>query len=321
MITAKDVEFHSPTTDHYAWAETNYFGFYVKERNFYVSAYALPRVNVGAVLSGVTINHGYANPVHEALYSDWYIHLPVPDSLAEYELPNGLGVRAKNAPMDYRVWFDGGKGVRFDVEFTGLMPPFDIHDPDMDPLASQRKAGDRISDSSYAGHWDQTGRYRGWLEVYGERFEVDCVSIMDHSWGVREEPAFNCFCWNNVNFDDDTSFHIIWQVNPERLDRFATVLHGYVREGDRVYGLVEGHAEVQRDGYLHRHFDVWVKDERGQTHCFIGTPMTSNPFVPWPALYMTHSFVRWYKHRDGGVVGWGETQDFCKAHFGAQSPP
>ena len=51
----------------------------------------------------------------------------------------------------------------FDVAYTGLMTPYDIHDPSMDPLAGAQLAGDTVSAHAYAGHWDQSGRVRGTL--------------------------------------------------------------------------------------------------------------------------------------------------------------
>lgn len=50
-------------------------------------------------------------------------------------------------------------------------------------------------------------------------------------------------------------------------------------------------------------------------HKFTGTPLTSNPWVAWPLMYLTHSFNRWDM---GGVVGYGEVQDLCKEEFNAK---
>ena len=79
MITEQDVYFHAPTSDHYTWAETNYFGFYVPEENLHVGAYVQAKPNLGAVLSSVTIFDGISNTPHEILYSDCHVHLPMPD--------------------------------------------------------------------------------------------------------------------------------------------------------------------------------------------------------------------------------------------------
>ncbi len=43
MITAKDMYFHTPTSDDHYWAETNYFGFYIPEEAIHVNVYVLTR--------------------------------------------------------------------------------------------------------------------------------------------------------------------------------------------------------------------------------------------------------------------------------------
>ncbi len=316
MITKNDVYFHPPTSDHYTWAETNYFGFYVADKNIHVGAYVQAKPNLGAVLSSITIFDGISNTPHEILYSDCHIHLPMPEgNLDDFRLENGLAITCTRPVMDYHIRYDGGQGVNFDVTYTGLMEPYDIHDPAMDPLANQALEGDLISNHAYAGHWDQSGRVTGTLSIDGVTHNVNCVASMDHSWGLRDEKQLKNFCWMNVNFENDTSIHCIYMVDPKQLDRFPSIVHGYVREGSQVFGLKGGSGKIHRDGYLHQFFDLEVEDIRGKSHRFTGTPMTSNPWLAWPLMYLTHSFCRWDM---GGVQGWGEVQDLCKEHFNAK---
>ena len=318
MIKDQDMYFHPPTSDHYSWAETNYFGFYVAEANLHVGAYVQAKPNLGAVMSSVSIFDGFSNTPHEVCYFDCFVHLPMPEgNLDDFELANGLAIRCTRPVMDYHLRFDGGQGVAFDVTYTGLMAPYDIHDPDMDPLAGAQLEGDAVSAHAYAGHWDQSGRVRGTLNLRGQVHQIDCVASMDHSWGLRDERSIKNFCWMNANFSDDTSIHCIWVSDPHQLDRYPTITHGYVREGDRVYGIRGGTGRLRRNGFLHQFFDLEVEDVRGKTHEFTGTAMTANPWVPWPQMYLSHSFVRWER---GGVVGWGEVQDACKTHFNARLP-
>lgn len=318
MITEQDMYFHPPTSDDPTWAETNYFGFYVPEESIHVGAYVQTKPNLGAVLSSISIFDGIGNLPHETLFTDCYMHLPMPKgNLDDYELDNGLAIKCTKPVMDYHIRYDGGQDVSFDVTYTGLMQPYDIHDPDMDPLAGASVSGDNVSDHSYAGHWDQSGRVQGELEIYGKKYAVDCVSSMDHSWGLRGERELKNFCWMNTNFDNDTSIHCIFIVDPKRLDRFPSIAHGYVREGSAVYGLKAGTGKVTRDRFLHEEFDLEVEDVRGKTHRLTGTALTSNPWLAWPQMYISHSFCRWDLD---GVTGYGEVQDLCKEHFNAKLP-
>lgn len=317
MISDVDMYFHPPTSDHYTWAETNYFGFYSPEARVHVGAYVQAKPNLGAVMSNVSIFDGVSNTPHEVNYFDCHVHLPMPKgNLDDFELANGLAIRCTKPVMDYEIRFDGGVGVSFEVAYTGLMPPYDIHDPSMDPLAGVQQDGDSVSAHAYAGHWDQSGRVRGTLDLRGRRVDIDCVASMDHSWGLRDERSLKNFCWMNANFDDDTSIHCIWLVDPKRLDVYPALAHGYLREGERVYGLREGDGTLVRNRYLHQFFDLRVVDVRGTEHRFTGTPMTANPWVPWPQMYLSHAFVRWDR---AGTTGWGEVQDLCKEHFNDKS--
>ncbi len=316
MITEQDVYFHTPTSDDPTWAETNYFGFYIPEENIHVGAYVQAKQNLGAVLSSVTIFDGISNTPHEILYSDCHMHLPLPKgNLDDFELDNGLSIKSTKPVMDYEIRFDGGDGVSFDVKYTALMEPYDIHDPDMDPLAGVEQEGDVVSNHAYAGHWDQSGRVTGTLTIRGKTYNVDCVSSMDHSWGLRGEKQLKNFCWMNANFENDTSIHCLYLVDPNKLDSYEAIVHGYVREGSKVYGLTRGTGKLRRNGYLHQFFDLEVEDIRGKTHKFTGTPMTSNPWLAWPLMFLVHSFCRWDM---GGIKGWGEVQDLCKEEFNSR---
>jgi hypothetical protein len=307
VITDQDVHFHPPTSDHYTWAETNYFGFYSAEDRVHVGAYLQAKPNLGVVMSSVTVVDGFTSAPHEVDYFDCHVHLPMPEGdLDDVRLANGLSIRCTKPVMDYEIRFDGGLGVSFAVTYTGLMPPYDIHDPAMDPLADARLEGDTVSAHAYAGHWDQSGRVRGTLNRRGTVHQIDCVSSMDHSWGLRHEDQFANFCWLNANFDNDTSIHCIWVINPEDKNDYAAIVHGYVREGSQVYGLTKGKGRVLRNGLLHQFMDLQVEDKRGRSHRFTGTAFTSNPWSPWPYLFATHTFMRWEL---GGVIGWGEIQE------------
>jgi len=305
MITEQDMYFHAPTSDDHYWAETNYFGFYVPEEPLHVNVYVLTRQNAGVVLSSITVTDGFSNSPHLVRYSNNQVHLPFPKSnFDDYQLANGLAIKCTKPVMDYNITFNDNRRVAIDVKYTGLMAPYDIHDPDMDPLAAT--ADDNVSKTAYAGHWDQSGRVTGTFTLDGKSYDIDCVSSMDHSWGERKEDQFANFCWLNANFDNDVSIHCIWAINPEDFTDYCTIVHGYVREGDQVYGLTKGHGKLRRNGLLHQFMDLEVEDKRGTVHRFTGSALTSNPWQPWPFVYATQSFLRWDL---GGITGWGEVQD------------
>ncbi len=305
MITEKDMYFHKPTSNDHYWAETNYFGFYVAEEAIHVNVYVLTRQNAGVVLSSITVTDGFSNTPHQVRYSNNQVHLPFPDSdFDDYKLGNGLAIKCTKPVMDYDIKFDDQRGVSIDVQYKALMEPYDIHDPDQDPLAAS--ADDMVSSTAYAGHWDQTGRVTGKFTIDGKTYDIDCVSSMDHSWGERKEDQFQNFCWLNANFDNDVSVHCLWAINPDDINDYCAIVHGYVREGSEVYGLTKGSGKLRRNGNLHQYMELQVEDKRGKVHNLCGTAFTSNPWQPWPFVYATQSFLRWEMD---GVIGWGEVQD------------
>ncbi len=238
-------------------------------------------------------------------YSNNQVHLPFPKSnFDDYSLENGLSIKCTKPVMDYDIKFDDQRGVNIDVQYKALMAPYDIHDPEQDPLAAS--ADDHVSATAYAGHWDQTGRVTGTFTIDGKTYDVNCVSSMDHSWGERKEDQFQNFCWLNANFDNDLSIHCIWIINPDDPNHYQAIAHGYIREGDEVYGLVKGSGKLVRNERLHQHMELQVEDVRGKIHNFSGAAFTSNPWQPWPFVYCTQSFLRWDLD---GVTGWGEVQD------------
>jgi hypothetical protein len=304
MINEQDMYFHTPTSDDHYWAETNYFGFYIPEESIHVNVYVLTRQNAGVVLSSITVTDGISNTPHQVRYSNNQVHLPFPDSnFNDYKLANGLAIKCTKPVMDYDIKFDDQRGLVIDVQYKALMEPYDIHDPEQDPLAA---SADQVSATAYAGHWDQTGRVTGLFTIDGKTYDIDCVSSMDHSWGERKEDQFKNFCWLNANFDNDTSIHCLWAINPDDLNDYSAIVHGYVREGDQVYGLTKGSGKLTRDGNLHQTMELQVEDKRGKTHNFSGAALTSNPWQPWPFIYATQSLLRWEMD---GITGWGEVQD------------
>jgi hypothetical protein len=146
VIKDEDVEFHETDPNQPNWAETNYFGFFNAEARLNIGVYGLFRPNLGIVGSTICINSGFANAPWEADFIDMQSSLPQPKSLRHYKLNNSLEVECTRPNMDWKIKYDDGQGTLIDVEYKAIMLPFDIQDPDMDPmkakaLAQAEKAG------------------------------------------------------------------------------------------------------------------------------------------------------------------------------------
>jgi hypothetical protein len=332
VITPADAALHVPTSDDPTWAETNFWGFYVPELKLNCGVYALFRPNLGVALSTVCMNSRRTYAHWEADYCDLQMHLPMGKDfdLMDYRLANGLSVRAVEPNMAYEVDFDDGDGTEIHFAYRSLMPAFDIHDPDQDPmkaaqLETQRQAaassgtprtpggGDGHAGSfawgtAYNGHFDQTGVFEGEVVLGGSTTPFRCVSTWDHSWGPRSERHAHTMSWLHAHFSDDFAFHAIFDFDTSDGGRELRLTHGYVLENGEVFGLRAGRGETVRKGYYPEEKIIEVTDRTGRTFSFRGEALTSFPWQAWPNVVGFNALLHW---EDGeGRTGLGETQDF-----------
>lgn len=315
MIRDDDVEFHAADAGDPTWAETNYWGFYNAEHRLNCGVYALFRPNLGVVQTTVCLNsRDDALAPWQADYADYRGHCPIPEprSLANYELANGLKVTTIKANRDWRVCYDDGAGVSLDITWTALMDPFDIRDPEMDPMVVQ-KQGDFAWGTAYNGHFDLTGHAVGEVVIRGARYEIDCVSTMDHSWGPRGERGAPNMSWLHAHFSRDYAVHAILTF-----DQFEagggtelSLSHGYVLDSGVRYGLKAGRGITARaEDLFPQDIALEVTDVRDRTHVLHGVATTRFAWQCWPNMVGFNPLARWTSDQAIGATGWGEVMDF-----------
>lgn len=191
MIRAQDVSYHTPADVGYDWAETAFFSIYLPEPNITAWIYVVARNGVGAMLCDVEVIDRIGRVSLDALYMDVQQHLPIPDRFEAFQLPNGLSMRTMNEPRGYQLDYVGVGDTEFHWTIEGLMTPYDIHDPDMDPLASPDVNASGFG-SAYANHFDMTARVTGTAQIRGKDYDVDCVTTMDQLGSAqRTRPALD----------------------------------------------------------------------------------------------------------------------------------
>lgn len=306
MIHPEDtLKFHKPNSDSPQWTETNMFSFQVPERSFGVTAYVLARPTVGAVLSDITMFDRISLTQSDVLYSDIQTHLPMPQGeLGDFTLANGLHIKTLKPPTDYQIDYQGIDDTEFHVVFRGLMPPQDINDPDMDPVAVR---SEKTYAEAYNGHFEITGHITGECCLRGKRFPIDCVSTMDHSWGVRPERDTPTMAYMNVHFGKDLAIHSIFRVDPEQPE-FAGFLHGYVLDNGTVYGIRAGHGSAIRLGQFPITLELTVTDIRGKSFHLTGSPIASTLWQNVPNII---DFYALLKCNLNGRIGYGQMFDAC----------
>ncbi len=311
MISDEDAEFHKADADEPTWAETNYFGFYNADANLNIGVYALFRPNLGVVSSTVCLNSKRAVTPWEGDYSDLRAAMPIPEprTLLDYQLLNGLHIRCLEPNRVWTIQYDDGEGTVMDVRYDALMPPYDIHDPEMDPMcASASVEGEFAWGTAYNGHFDQTGRFKGAVEIRGQVHEIDCVSTMDHSWGPRPERGSPNMSWLHAHFSDELAVHGIFGFDPRRNGDELFLTHGYVLEGGEVLGLKAGTGHVDRpqERYAGR-IELTVTDRNDRVLELTSTGLTTYPWQCWPNMIAFNLLGRWECE---GQVGYGEIMDF-----------
>ena len=301
MIKASDVAFHTPVPTPYDWAETNYFSYYIPEAYITASVYVIARPGVGACVVDVMAINKIGRLGLEALYIDFQQHLPMPEKLENFTLPNGLSLSTSNAPRDYRLDYVGVNGTEMHLDIKGLHEPYDIHDPEMDPRAPKDR-NDSGFGSAYSNHFDMTAHFTGTASFHGKSYNVDCVATMDHSWGPRNERGLKPIGWINGNFDRDFAFSTIWTLdhNASGWDQFG-LAHGYVLKDGEARGLVGGRLRAIRGGKIFpTGYEMVLTDRYGAEWRFLGIPTTQTPWNCYSNVTSVLSGMLWFhESREG----------------------
>lgn len=303
MILANDVGYHTPADVQHDWAETSWFSIYLPEPNLVAWVYLVARPGVGAIVCDIEVIDRIGRISLEARYVDFQQHLPIPDTFEKFTLVNGLSLSTSNEPRDYRIDYIGVDDTEFHWDIKGLMEPFDIHDPEMDPLASHDPNASGFG-SAYANHFDMTVKVTGTIKVRGKSYDVDCVTTMDHSWGPRNERGMRAMGWINANFSETLAFQTIWSFDPlaQGWDQF-TLAHGYALVDGKVSGLTAGRIRAVRPGggsVFPHSYEAELTDRDGREHRLFGSVVAQQPWACYSCSMPILSLVRWtYEGQEG----------------------
>ncbi|MBW0116429.1 DUF7064 domain-containing protein [Pseudonocardia abyssalis] len=315
MIRPEDAQFHAPTSDDPLWAETNYFGLYAGQDTdtpMNIGVYGLFREPIGVVGSTVSVNSRRVTMPWAADYWDAWEHLvvPQPSNLLDYRLANGLKVVCSEPNKVWDVdYSDPDADLELHFRFTGLSVPYDVNDPEQDPMAADKDM-DLTWGHAYAGHFDLTGHVEGEIRLRGATTPIDCVSTMDHSWGVRAERQTSRLSWLHAHFSTDFAVHALFDfgtgAGPDGASPL-TMTHGYVLDHGELHGLKAGGGTTHRAGFYPDAIEVSVTDSSDRTWDLEGTALTTFPWQAWPGTVGHNALLRW---TCGGQTGYGECMDF-----------
>jgi hypothetical protein len=310
MITSDDLEYHSTEKDDYTWTETYYIPISVPEERLFAHVYVAARPVLGSMANDIRVMGAVSDTEFDLLYVDTQFHLPAPKQFSQIHGPNGLNVVAVKPPRDYRIDYVGRDDTEIHVDYIGIMNPFDIHDPNENPLAGKTEA-ERLARTSmgsgYKGHFDMHAKVKGTLKLHGKEYVIDNVDRMNHSWGPRPEmdiPPTNSI-W--AQFGEALGFRIHMHLDPSKPSgqdqKFA---HGYILDKGEVHALIEVHTVTTRIGIIPFSVDLTAKDVRGNQYELRGTPLAGAPWRAYSNSVCWCGLMRW-EYR--GEIGHGSFQE------------
>lgn len=303
MIRPEDFDFHFTEDSPYNWAETLALPFVVQAANINVIVYLVTRPKLGVAMCDITMMDRISDLWEEQLYVDNMQHLPCPETLARFALPNGLSFEVVEPLKLYKLTYDGIDETSFDLTFRALHEPFDINDPAMDPTAAAR-AGPAW-DSSWSGHYEQTYRVTGELVVRGEPHSVDCVETGDRSWGPRVERDNSAVIWWHASFGEQLTIHLFTGHDIANTNEMGPHVSGYVLEDGITYGIVSSSGHQEYRGAMAMGGMLQVTDVRGKTFDLHYSTVNGCYWAPCPSNTYLQSSMRVFC---GDLVGNGVQQ-------------
>jgi len=192
--------FHQRTDNPY-WNESAWFSFMIPERNLHGMVYMYYRPNMGLAAAGPFIWDRSGEQIYDCLYYGFDPMLSMPEDVEMFDvsLPNSYTVRTIEPDRAFEFGYKSDR-CELDLTFTAVLDPH-IKSETVKDESQLHGWWSQVD----VGHYDQLGRMRGGFIVDGERYEVDCYSMRDRSWGPRKLlPVRLCYPWAAAS--DDHSF-------------------------------------------------------------------------------------------------------------------
>lgn len=303
MIRPEDNDFHFTAESHWSWAETLALPFNVPEAKIDVIVYVVTRPKVGACMADVTMLDRIAERWEDQLYVDNQQHLPCPERMSNFALPNGLSFEVVQPLKLYRLRYEGIDDTRFDLTYRALHEPYDINDPAMDPTAAARLGP--AWDASWSGHYEQTYRITGTLTVRGRTWPVDCVETGDRSWGPRPERDNSSVIWWHASFGEALTIHLFTGHDIARTDAMGPHISGYVLENGEIFGLVDSSGIQEYRHVMPMGGMLSVTDVRGRKFAVTYSTVNGCYWSPMPSNVYLQASLR---TRCNGLIGHGVQQ-------------
>ena len=297
MSTNLDIDRFCPAaTDDPYWNESCWFSFSIPEREIHGMVYYFFRPNMNLLMGGPVLWDGSAANPWDCLYYDWHHFQTLPEgNKFDFRSHTSLEVRVEEPQRQYRLRYDQ-PNFKLDLAWKGIEPPH--HFLGMEIEATGMSAENRM-------HLEQMGRATGWLELRGERMEVDCYALRDSSWGVRQMDGVKRGSYFWAIADPDNAFHA--QVMGEGDEMRA--VGGFIKLDGKTSSIIGGKRVVTEMGEVTpRLFDLALEDEMGRSLDVKARSCSDLMVNFYPRVQVVWSLLE--ADFGNGLKGWGDIQEF-----------
>jgi hypothetical protein len=200
----------------------------------------------------------------------------------------------------------GSVHLAFDVRFDAVTPAIGTDGQrGADGHAGRPASAQAVAAAGTVGkgHFEQAGRWTGWLSVDGARLAWQGAhGNRDKSWGPRRWGGPKMWRWFSINVGDDMHFGGI------RLGTEAGDLHrGWVWDGHAATSVTEWRlrTELADDGLTHKVVHLAVLDKSGRTYDLRGDVLRVAGTRQVSGTVVNEGLARWTYHDQDGTTRTG----------------
>jgi len=281
------------------WNESAWFSFSIPERGLHGFVYYFFRPNMGLLIGGPAMWDSSGVHNYDCLYYDFHQLQAMPKDAEKFNFiaPNSLSVKVAEALKTYHLRYDAN-GFKLDLEWQAISEPH--HFLGMEIEATGASSENRL-------HLEQCGRVKGKIEHRGETYHIDCYSLRDTSYGVRQvdNAGRGSYFWGILS--PDTAFHTMTMGDGEE----QKAVGGFITRDGKMSTLVRGTRRILRNGrYTPAAFRFEGEDELGRKIVVTARPKSDLLFNGFPRLQVIWSLL---EVDFDGQTGWGDIQEFVPA--------
>ncbi|MFT3931276.1 MAG: hypothetical protein QM709_13360 [Spongiibacteraceae bacterium] len=290
-MSATDPDFLAEVpNDHPHWIDSACFYLSVPELRLHGFIFYFFRPNLNMLTGGPVIWDSSGHTALDCLHYNFSQLQPLPKAAQkfDFEAANSLRVTTLEPQTRYALAYAFG-GLEFELEWQAIAP---IH------AAPQRDPANF--------HAEQTGRMTGWLNIEGRKINVDCASLRDVSYGVRDYAKIypGAYCWGASGAD-------FFQTLSMGTDKVQKILGGFLQQDGQTAKLIEGVRRIDEYGrYGAKRVTIEAVDTLGRSLYVEGQLDEGLLFSGNTTHTVVWSFTEW---NWAGRKGWGDNQEFYPA--------